>query len=127
VERVMQKILIVDDDVNLLVTISTRLKKAGYITKIASDGLEALDALNEERCDLIILDILMPHLDGSSFLAILRTRDNIHDIPIIVLSAKSDNEIKEICKEMDVKIYLVKPYDPEQLLPAVESILKKST
>ncbi len=123
----MQKILIVDDDVNLLVTISTRLKKAGYITKIASDGLEALDALNEERCDLIILDILMPHLDGSSFLAILRTRDNIHDIPIIVLSAKSDNEIKEICKEMDVKIYLVKPYDPEQLLPAVESILKKST
>ena len=64
-------ILIVDDDVNLLVTISTRLKKAGYITKIASDGLEALDALNEERCDLIILDILMPHLDGSSFLAIL--------------------------------------------------------
>ena len=80
----MKKILIVDDDIGLVMTMSTRLNQAGYITTTTTDGVEALDALKEEKFDLIILDILMPNLDGSSFLAILRSRNDTNNVPIIV-------------------------------------------
>ena len=121
----MKKILIVDDDIGLVMTMSTRLNQAGYITTTTTDGVEALDALKEEKFDLIILDILMPNLDGSSFLAILRSRNDTNNVPIIVLSGKSDNDIKETCKDLGVQTYLVKPYDPVILTSEVNSILKK--
>jgi len=118
----MEKILVIEDEVDLGITISVRLRNEGYQTCVANDAIAALDCLKKNKYDLIILDIMMRVMDGCSLGAILRTREDTRELPIIVLSALRDEETKSVCRDLDVAAYLEKPYDPGKLLGEIKKV-----
>lgn len=118
-------ILLVEDEIDLALTISARLKNAGFEVKIAEDGVDALQMIKKENFALIIMDIMMPNLDGFSFLAVIRANDKLKDVPVIVLTAMSDEDTKTKCLQVGADAFLTKPYDPDILLKIVEKVCKK--
>ena len=111
-----EKILVVDDDKEIAFAISKLLQNEGYDTVKAANGLEALDKLITDKIDLIILDIMMPKLDGLSATMKIREKNNI---PIIILSAKSEDSDKILGLSIGADDYVTKPYNPEELLARV--------
>lgn len=118
----MAKILVVDDDMHIRELIRVFLEEAGMEVLEAADGLEALSALAEERADLVIMDIMMPNMDGWELCHELR-RD--YDMPLLMLTAKG--ETKQILKgfELGTDDYLVKPFEPAELVARVKALLKR--
>ena len=115
-------VLVVDDDAEIAYAVSKLLQNEGYNTIKASNGLEALDKLITDKVDLIILDIMMPKLDGLSATMKIRERENI---PIIILSAKSEDSDKILGLSIGADDYVTKPYNPEELLARVRSQLRR--
>ena len=117
-----EKILVVDDDFEIAFAISKLLKSEGYETVRVSNGLEALDKLITDKIDLIILDIMMPKMDGLSATMKIREKNNI---PIIILSAKSEDSDKILGLSIGADDYVTKPYNPQELLARVRSQLRR--
>ncbi|HHX28740.1 MAG TPA: response regulator transcription factor [Firmicutes bacterium] len=120
----MQKqcVLVVDDDKDIVNAIAINLEKEGYQALRAYDGLQALEILNSRTVHLIILDVMMPRLDGLS--ATLRIREQ-RNIPIIVLSAKSEDTDKILGLSMGADDYVTKPFNAAELLARVRSHLRR--
>lgn len=116
------RILVVDDDREIAFAIAKLLMSEGYETVAAYNGLEALDALSSNKIDLIILDIMMPKLDGLSATMKIREKSNI---PILVLSAKSEDSDKILGLSIGADDYITKPYNPLELLARVKSQLRR--
>jgi len=117
------RILVIDDDHNLLRGMQYGLEGEGYHVVTASDGREAMRLVYSERPDLIILDIMMPRLDGWQ---VCRRVREMSDVPIIILTAKTEK--KDIIKGLDLGAddYLVKPFDAEELLARVRAALRRA-
>ena len=115
-------ILVVDDDHDIVNAISALLEREGYTTRKAYNGLEAVDALMREDIHLILIDIMMPKMDGLSAMMKIRTMKNI---PIIVLSAKSEDSDKILGLSMGADDYITKPYNPMELVARVKSHLRR--
>lgn len=116
------KILIVDDEVEICDLISIYIKNEGYEPIKAKDGLEALEILKKEKIDLIILDIMMPNLNGIDTCIKIRKDNNI---PIIMLSAKSEDMDKILGLSTGADDYLTKPFNPLELVARVKSQLRR--
>lgn len=116
------EILIVDDDKEIAKAISLLLQKEGYKTAIAFDGMEALAILEARQIHLIILDIMMPKLNGLSVAMKVRETKNI---PIIMLSAKSEATDKILGLSLGADDYVTKPFDPSELVARVTSQLRR--
>lgn len=121
------KILIVEDDPSLLEGIRAILELDGYTVLSAENGLQALDILRREAVcpDLIVSDIMMPYMDGVELLQAVRDEHRWIAIPFIFLTAKGDKTDQQRGKILGVDDYLVKPFDGEELLIAVEARLKR--
>ena len=117
-------ILIVDDDRDIVESISIFLKAEGYELLKAYNGLEALEKLNENPVHLMILDIMMPQLDGIKTLMKLRRSRNI---PVILLSAKSEDADKILGLTAGADDYVTKPFNPSELVARVRSQLRRYT
>jgi DNA-binding response OmpR family regulator len=117
-----QKILVVDDDKEILFSMSKLLEFEGFEVWNAGDGLEALDALEKAAPDLIILDIMMPKLDGIA--ALMKIRESSH-IPVIILSAKTQDSDKVYGLTMGADDYICKPYNPAELGARVKALLRR--
>ena len=115
-------VLVVDDDKEIVKAISILLEKEGYTVQKAYDGLEALQKIAEYPVQLILIDVMMPKLDGLSAVMKIRERKNL---PIIVLSAKSENTDKVLGLSMGADDYVTKPYDPQELVARVRSHLRR--
>lgn len=115
-------ILVVDDDKDIVGAISRLLELEGYDTVKAYDGLEALEKLTENDIRLIIIDVMMPKLDGLSAIMKIREKENI---PIIVLSAKSEDTDKVLGLSMGADDYITKPFNPMELTARVKSHLRR--
>lgn len=115
-------ILIVDDDHDIVNAIAKLLEKEGYRVYKAYNGLEAIDCIMRTEIHLILIDIMMPKLDGLSAMMKIRTRKNI---PIIVLSAKSEDSDKILGLSMGADDYITKPYNPMELAARVQSNLRR--
>ncbi len=115
-------ILLVDDDSDIRGAVSKLLSLEGYSVIEASNGLEALDALNNNEIKLILLDIMMPKLDGLSALMKIREKNNL---PIILLSAKTEDSDKILGLSMGADDYIAKPFNPQILLARVKSQLRR--
>lgn len=115
------QILVVDDDPFIQKLIGIHLKKEGYNAVFASDGLEALNFLNEEKFDLAIVDVMMPNMDGISLTKRLTTQE----IPVLMLTAKTTLEDKEKGFLAGADDYMVKPFEPKELLFRVRAILRR--
>jgi len=116
-------ILVVDDEPALLRLMSFLLQRKGYVMLTATNGEEALDVVREQRPDLVVLDIMMPRLDGYEVAAAIRADPQIADLPIIMLSAKAQEEDIERGRAAGVDIYITKPFEPEALAATVAAFL----
>jgi DNA-binding response OmpR family regulator len=116
------KILVVDDDVEIARALEMLLKREGYDVIKAHDGMRALEIVASEPIHLILLDVMMPKLDGLS--ATLRIREG-KNIPIIILSAKTEDSDKVLGLSMGADDYVTKPYNPQELLARVKSQLRR--
>jgi Response regulators consisting of a CheY-like receiver domain and a winged-helix DNA-binding domain len=114
--------MVVDDDFNICELIRLILKKEDFKVIVANDGISALEKLEIDKINLIILDIMMPNMDGWEFCKEVRKFSNI---PIIMLTAKS--EINQKVKGFDIGAddYLTKPFEPEELVARVKALLKR--
>ncbi len=119
-----KKILIADDEEDVKVVVQLFLESKGYDIVTAYDGLDAMDRAREENPDLIILDVMMPIIDGFEVCKKLKEDPGLKDIPVVMLSASSHAESKQRGIEVGAVEYIVKPFDPEKLQAVIESILK---
>ena len=117
-------ILVVDDDREIVKAIAILLEKEDYRVLRAYDGMEALDILAGNQVQLLIIDVMMPRLDGLS--AVMRIREK-RNLPIIVLSAKSEDSDKILGLSMGADDYVTKPYNPQELAARVKSQLRRYT
>lgn len=118
----MTTILIVDDDVHVLTLIDIHLRKEGYQVVQAADGMEALNILSSRTCDLAVVDVMMPYIDGYRLTREIRSR---YDLPVILLTAKNQIEDKEQGFSSGTDDYLVKPFDPKELLFRIKALLRR--
>ncbi|MCM3570274.1 response regulator transcription factor [Neobacillus mesonae] len=118
----MTAILIVDDDKNILKLLDIHLVKQGYKVFQAKDGMEALEILRKESCDLAVVDVMMPFMDGYTLTKEIR---NLYDIPVILLTAKSQIEDKELGFQAGTDDYLVKPFEPKELSYRIKALLRR--
>jgi len=119
----MATILITDDDPNIRQLVKLVLGREGYATLEAADGQEALEQMEQVRADLVILDLMMPRMDGWQLCRKLRER--YEDIPLLMLSAKG--ETTQIVRgfELGTDDYLIKPFEPAELTARVKALLKR--
>ncbi|WP_342757286.1 response regulator transcription factor [Kineothrix sedimenti] len=120
----MECVLVVDDDKEIVKAIALLLEKEGYDVLKAYDGMEALEIVAEKSVQLIIIDVMMPKLDGLSAVMKIREKKNI---PIIVLSAKSEDTDKVLGLSMGADDYVTKPYYAAELMARVKSHLRRYT
>lgn len=118
-------LLVVDDDEANRAMLARRLVRLGYNVTVAENGRRALDALQAERFDLLLLDIQMPELNGYEVLERLKADPALRDIPVIVLSASDETERVARCIEMGAEDYLPKPFDPVLLQARIGASLEK--
>ena len=119
----MKKLLIVDDEENIREVIKEYAEFEGYKAEEASDGMEAVKMLKEQKFDLVIMDIMMPRLDGFSAVKEIRKTKNI---PIIILSARTEEYDKLFGFEVGADDYVVKPFSPKELMARVNAVLKRN-
>lgn len=122
-----KKILVVDDEERVREMLSFRLKLFGYQVVEASNGQEALDVAAREKPDLVLLDIMMPGLDGFQVCSRLRRNEATKDIPVVVLTAKADAKDVTRAVNSGASDYVVKPYDPMVLQRKVARNLGEET
>ena len=118
----MAKILVCDDDKEIVEAIEIYLTQDGHQVLEAYDGIEAVEILKKESVDLLIMDIMMPRMDGIR--ATLKIREK-HNIPIIILSAKSDDADKILGLNIGADDYITKPFNPLELVARVKSHLRR--
>lgn len=117
------KILIVDDEPIIVKVVQSRLTAAGYDVIAAFDGQEGLDKARAENPDLIILDIMLPKMDGYRVCSILKLDDRYKKIPIVMFSARVQTEDKEKGLAAGADAYLTKPFDPKALMETIQKLL----
>ena len=117
-----QKILIVDDDVNIAELISLYLTKECFETKIVNDGEEALTAFWQFEPNLILLDLMLPGIDGYQVCREIRAKNNV---PIIMLSAKGEIFDKVLGLELGADDYIMKPFDSKEMVARVKAVLRR--
>jgi len=118
----MTTILIIDDDKELTELLNEFLSEHKYKTLIFHNPLEAIDALNKKEPDLVLLDIMMPEMDG--FQVLRKIRETM-DLPVIMLTAKGEVSDKVVGLELGADDYLAKPFEPRELLARIQSILRR--
>ncbi len=121
--ELMAKILIVEDDRNLLDTLKYNLRKEGYSVVTAVDGAEALDVARREKPDLIVLDVMLPKLSGFEVCRILRKEMTV---PILMLTAKDEEVDKIVGLEIGADDYMTKPFSMRELLARLSAMLRRA-
>jgi DNA-binding response OmpR family regulator len=119
------RVLVVDDDQSLAKILLRRLEAEGYEVENVSDGFSALEKVRRERPQLIILDILLPEVDGYKVCRILKLDATSKDIPVIILTVRTQEEDRKKGLEMGADAYMGKPYEDQELLSMIEKLLGK--
>jgi chemotaxis protein histidine kinase CheA/ActR/RegA family two-component response regulator len=116
-------ILVVDDSPSVRRVVSGMLKNAGWAVQTARDGVEALEIIGRERPAAVLLDIEMPRMDGYELIATIRSQDNYRNLPLIVLTSRAATKHKQRADQLGADAYLVKPYQDEQLVTTLNSLI----
>ena len=122
----MKKILIVEDDKHISKLVKYNLDKAGFECTVAITGEKALNVLHKESFDLIILDIMLPVIDGFETCRLIKSNERLSIIPIIMLTAKGEEVDRIVGLELGADDYIVKPFSPRELVLRVKAILRRS-
>jgi len=119
-----KRILIVDDEAELVKAVQVRLEANGYEVETAYDGQEAMDKINNMKPDLILLDIVMPVMNGYEVSKKLKSNPDTKEIPIIIFSASQRRNLEEECRELGVTDFIAKPFRTQDLLNTVNNFFK---
>ncbi|MBT8438455.1 MAG: response regulator [Gammaproteobacteria bacterium] len=119
----MTSILAVDDSPSMRQMVSYTLESAGYDVILANDGMTALDIAEKTSVNLVITDVNMPNMDGISLVRQLREKQDYRFTPILILTTESSTEKKMLGKEAGATGWIVKPFDPDQLLKTLQRVL----
>lgn len=117
------KVLIVDDDENIVELIRLYIEKEGFLTATASNGVQAIEKFKSEAPSIVILDVMMPEMDGWQ---VCREIRRVSNIPIIMLTAKGETFDKVLGLELGADDYMVKPFETKELVARVKAVLRRS-
>jgi DNA-binding response OmpR family regulator len=120
-----ETLLIVEDDKHISKLVKYNLEKSGYHCKVADDGEEALDILAKEAVDLVILDIMLPKMDGLEVCRSIKQDTKLKNIPVVMLTAKGEEVDRVVGLELGADDYIVKPFSPRELMLRVKAILRR--
>ena len=118
-----QNILVVEDETSIAEVVSLYLKRAGFNVQVAADGRKAMDLVEREQPDFIILDLMLPEVDGLTLTRWLR--DWSSDVPIIMLTARREEADRIAGLEMGADDYVVKPFSPQELVSRVRAVMRR--
>jgi DNA-binding NarL/FixJ family response regulator len=121
-----RRLLLIDDDPNLILLVKDYLEFRGYEVVTAENGREALDVLDKDVPDMIICDVMMPEMDGYSLVKHVREDPRTNWVPVLFLSAKGQSQDRVKGLNTGADVYMVKPFEPEELVAQVESSLKQA-
>lgn len=121
----MTKILLIEDELLIQELVTFNLEREGYAVKIAGDGKKGLEMVSSEMPDLILLDLMLPELDGNEVCKAIRADKDIANIPIIMLSAREEVADKVIGLELGADDYVTKPFSPRELVARVKARLRE--
>ena len=123
-EGTIGKVLVVDDDKNISEVLKMYLESAGYTTKVGNDGKEAQELFVSFKPDLVLLDVMLPYMDGIDVLKWIRKE---HETPVIMITAKGETFDKVLGLELGADDYIVKPFEPKELMARVKAVLRRYT
>ena len=118
------RVLVVDDEADLIRILEFGLKSMGYAVETASDGQEGLKKAREMKPDIILLDLMLPKLDGYKVCRLLKFDERYKNIPIIILSARTQEGDQSLAMEMGANRFITKPYDFSEVMTHIETLLK---
>ncbi len=118
-----ERILVVDDEANIVDLARLYLEREGFRVEAASDGAQALERIREQQPDLVVLDIMLPEVDGFEVCRRVRAES---DLPIIMLTARDDDVDKIVGLELGADDYMTKPFNPRELVARVKAILRRA-
>lgn len=120
-----KRILVVDDEMDLAEMVRFRLEANGYEILLAHDGQQALEVARKEKPDLIILDLMLPKMDGYKVCGLLKMDSRYTNIPVIIFTAKAQVDDMKLGEEAGANAYLTKPFEPAVLLGKIKELLEK--
>ena len=120
------RILIVEDDPDIAELVARYLDKAGFITDRAASGREALQAIAAKPPELLVLDLMLPHVDGLEICRLVRANEVTAAIPIIMLTARAEESERIVGLELGADDYLAKPFSPNELVARVRALLRRA-
>lgn len=121
-DGILGKILVIDDDENICEVIKMYLENSGYDTKVGHNGKVAQELFMEYKPDLVLLDVMIPHMDGVDVLKWIR-KDS--ETPVIMLTAKGETFDKVLALELGADDYIVKPFEPKELIARVKAVMRR--
>jgi len=120
-----KRILLVEDEADMAYAVTLQLEAKNYVVLTASDGLTGLNLARKEKPDLIILDLMLPKMDGYKVCRLLKFDEQYKNIPIIMFTARVQDNDKKLGREVGANAYITKPFDSQELLDKIDSLLKK--
>ena len=121
-----KRVLIVDDEEDLVIALGARLKAGGYEILVARDGLEALTKARTLNPDLILLDLMLPKMDGYKVARLLKFDQRYAAIPILMLTARGQEMDQDLGRQAGADDYMVKPFDSTELMERIKELLEKA-
>jgi two-component system, OmpR family, alkaline phosphatase synthesis response regulator PhoP len=123
---VATRILIVEDDPDIAALVARYLDKAGFATERAATGREAIQAITERKPDLVVLDLMLPQMDGLEVCRLVRSHEATSAVPIIMLTARAEESERIVGLELGADDYLAKPFSPNELVARVRALLRRA-
>jgi len=118
-----KKVLLVEDEKNVILGVRTCLDAVGYLVEVVEDGEAALESVRREHPDLVLLDLLIPKIDGFEVLKVLKSDQATGNIPVIVLTAKAEEEDRQRAMDLGANNYMTKPFRPQELWDLLKKYL----
>ena len=122
----MSKILVIEDEKDIADLVTYNLKNSGFHVLVAQDGQQALEIARREHLDLVLLDLMLPRMDGTEVCKFLKRDENTREIPIIMLTAKAGEIDRIVGLELGAEDYITKPFSPRELVLRVRAVLRRT-
>ncbi len=121
----MKKILVVDDELDICRLLKFNLEKEGFMVDTVADAIEAMKRLRKSTFDLIVLDLMLPEMDGLQFCKTIKEEQSLKDIPVIMLTAKDEEIDRVLGLELGADDYITKPFSMRELIAMVKAVLRR--